>query len=479
MSSNYVIAIPPTSLVKRIVIPAGLKMPITAILWGAGGGGGGADAQYLGGAGAGGQGYKVTFNAEAGDVIDVAVGNAGSAGTSSRSSAAGGAGGTAYVDSGSNRYKGGAGGTAGSGGSSGGGGGGGGASTIALNGVVIAVAAGGGGGGGAGNTGLYTTGPSDFGTSSQWHAVTFPSWSSVMNQYAIWKGDDTEAGTQTFSTTFYASAAGSYSVGVLVDNSCVAKINDITLNSNIFNNNTPGKTNISLTAGVHTITVSVTNAGSSGAGNPGGFAMGITDPNGNLIWDTRRWAAGQYSYVIATAGGTLGGDAASGTSTAGSSTTGAAGTNKSGDGGGGGGGGGGKNGGTGGTTRSGDQGAYAGGTGTSWRHPSLTLTGTAYPASARTPTAVDSYTVDPTYAVGGAAGAAGKAGYAMVIAQSSALPYVKDSDEWYQVEKAYVKVGDQWRDVSNVYTKQNGQWNLLSQTSRITTSDLSAGVNFG
>lgn len=155
-SLDLISAITTSGATNRITVPAGLKMPVTAYIWGAGGGGGGKDANDVGGYGSGGAGYKVTFNVEEGDIIDIALGTAGLPGASSASSAAGGAGGSGYVDGSGNRFGGGRGGNAGSSGSSGGGGGGGGATVIAINGTVVAVAGGGAGGGGAGNRGTTT-----------------------------------------------------------------------------------------------------------------------------------------------------------------------------------------------------------------------------------------------------------------------------------------------------------------------------------
>ena len=475
--SNFVLAIPADGLVKRVVVPSGLKMPITAVLWGAGGGGGGNDGAYVGGNGAGGQAVKVTFNAAVGDVIDFGIGAGGGAGGSYSGSAAGGSPGSAYIDNSLNRYKGGKGGNAGSSGSSGGGGAGGGASVLSLNGTVIAVAGGGGGGGGSGNTGLFATGPSDYGTPSGWIAVTGAStWCAFMKTYAIWKGALEEVGTKTFTTTFYAPATGTYTSEISVDNSATVTIDGTPLNTINFTKSITTKG--SLNIGVHTIAVSVKNDSGSSY-NPAGIAMTIKDSNGNIVWDTRSWAAGTYSYSYSLPGGKLGGDDAVATSTPGSSVTGAAGTNKSGDGGGGGGGGGGKNGGTGGGTRSGDQGGYPGGTGASWRHPTLTLSGETFAGTGTQPPTVDVYTVTPSHGVGGTARNNGRDGYAILLVESTPLPYLKDNGSWTPVTAAYVKVSDQWRDVTKVYVKVNGAWKDLGQSSSVTIASLSNGVNYG
>ena len=54
-------------------MPVGYKGNVTAYLWGGGGGGGGNDSR-AGGTGGGGGFSRITFNAQSGQVITVAVG---------------------------------------------------------------------------------------------------------------------------------------------------------------------------------------------------------------------------------------------------------------------------------------------------------------------------------------------------------------------------------------------------------------------
>lgn len=71
--------------------------PVTAYLWGGGGGGGGSDSGGAGGSGTGSGFSQVSFTLQSGDVIQVAVGQAGNPGVSRAASAAGGSAGQGLV----------------------------------------------------------------------------------------------------------------------------------------------------------------------------------------------------------------------------------------------------------------------------------------------------------------------------------------------------------------------------------------------
>ena len=131
---------------EQVTIPAGTTT-IDMYLWGGAGAGGGADAGGPGGSGTAGHyvtktSYSVTANA--GQVLELAVGGGG-AGGGSGGGAPGGTNGKGKTD-----YSGGTGGNAGPNPYSGAGGAGGGATTLFINGSAVAVAGGGGGGAGAG-----------------------------------------------------------------------------------------------------------------------------------------------------------------------------------------------------------------------------------------------------------------------------------------------------------------------------------------
>ena len=67
-----IVSLVPNGRKQIFPIPTGFNNPITAWLWGGGGGGGGNDSGK-GGNGAAGQLIKVTFNASAGDILEVSL----------------------------------------------------------------------------------------------------------------------------------------------------------------------------------------------------------------------------------------------------------------------------------------------------------------------------------------------------------------------------------------------------------------------
>ena len=125
---------------KVWTMPKGFQSNVEIHLWGAGGGLGSSQP------GGGGAYVSTTATVDAGDIVEIGVGQKGAA----ASGASAGVGGGSTIGF---KYSGGPGG-AGTGdedGENGGGGGGGGATVVLIDGNVVAVAAGGGGGGGYGD----------------------------------------------------------------------------------------------------------------------------------------------------------------------------------------------------------------------------------------------------------------------------------------------------------------------------------------
>ena len=518
--------------VARYVVPEGLKMPIVAYLWGAGGAGGGQDANDVGGYGSGGQGYKVTFNANPGDIIDISCGGPGQPGASSASSAPGGAGGTGYVDDTGNRYGGGRGGNAGSSGSSGGGGGGGGASTLTL----IST------GGGAVQKLANQTSGNLYDASNEDRLVAWVEGLDV-SPALITAGE-----RNTIKNGINYSSLNSYFTIGQIDaiknalnlqmDSIFDSINSLINNKfgvapiHVFNDNV-----IAYGSGVSFSYNGATYSRGSLRGT-GTFAVAVSSAERlsfisdlqtelgtyysnaslavkaviDLIIDTIvddvvidqftsiSSAISIYDYttesprtvsVIAVAGGGAGGGGAGnrGTTTGdsagntptivGTNTTGQNGTDKTEDGGGAGGGGGGRYGGSTLGVRSGDTGAYAGSPGGSWRDPAKTLSGQEYRAAGVTPAQIDRYSVGPTHAQGGARKTAGTSGYGILVINKYSLPFVKSNDEWFPVRHSYVKIGGDWKEVAAMYTKKNNRWHLLRQSEDVNLTLLSTGVNYG
>jgi hypothetical protein len=149
-------------------------------------------------------------------------------------------------------------------------------------------------------------------------------------------------------------------------------------------------------------------------------------------------------------------------------------------GGGGGGGGGGRFGGLGGSIFSTDNGGLAGQTGTSWRHPSLTLSGELTLGSLFKSAVKDGYGVGD-FAKGGVAGGySGTGGYALIMFDTKPYPYIKvPSVGWKPVEYAYVKVNDIWKTINAMYVHKEGKWQTVSSSPirTVAFTELASGVN--
>lgn len=109
-------------------------------------------------------------------------------------------------------------------------------------------------------------------------------WSSLMKEYAIWTGGAYDIATRIFTTEVYFPYSGTYTFTYDVDNYGTILLDNtsiITMNGfiNIVTSN------ITVSAGIHTLSLSVTNAPGSGL-NPAGIALTIEDTNNNLIWST-------------------------------------------------------------------------------------------------------------------------------------------------------------------------------------------------
>lgn len=156
---------------QRAVIPAGYLGYIVAYLWGGGGGAGGWDGSGQGGNGSGSGYAEKTIVVNPGDVITLAVGEAGDGGTSNINQGGAGMAGASYIGSGFS-YSGAYGGYISGVGNGGSAAGGGGATVLLINGVVQAVAGGGGGGAGAASlsTKAITSAPGPRGQEPSSHA---------------------------------------------------------------------------------------------------------------------------------------------------------------------------------------------------------------------------------------------------------------------------------------------------------------------
>lgn len=104
-------------------------------------------------------------------------------------------------------------------------------------------------------------------------------WGSFMNTYAVWYADG------TWRRSFYAPVTGIYFVKVGIDNRITLQIDGVTIlvKRGGFGSE-PEPIPVNLTQGYHVFTFIVENFG-----GPAGWAVTLTDPFGNLIWDTRTY----------------------------------------------------------------------------------------------------------------------------------------------------------------------------------------------
>lgn len=111
--------------------------------------------------------------------------------------------------------------------------------------------------------------------SYKWYkAATQVQWNSLLNTYGIWAGNATEVNIKTFTATFSVPTTGTYSVEYSSDDNMSWKINSGTTYISTYNVlNTAA---VSLTAGTHTITVTIQNTGGPAAAAIRIFSGGTT-----------------------------------------------------------------------------------------------------------------------------------------------------------------------------------------------------------
>jgi hypothetical protein len=314
-------------------VPAGIGNAVTVEIQGAPGAPGGNDSAPGGAEGYGGY-LKFDALLSSGQTVEAWVGTAGSPGSGYRGNAPGGAGGTNALGIGN----GGAGSNSGPAPWSGAGGGGG-AATIAVfkSGSTLlarAAAGGGGGGGGGGNGSVGLPGNTGIGNQGQLYARSDGRWAGFQNTYAVWPTTGNEVASYTIYRYFTATEAGTYYFRSSVDNSGSIYIDGDLIGGTVNFNSTPSPVARTLAVGRYLLRFDVANGG-----DVAGIAVSISNAAGQVVWDTRTYAAdppGEYY------------------------STGGAGQPKGGDGGGAGGGGGGYPGGFGGSVRGGDTGGYGG-----------------------------------------------------------------------------------------------------------------------
>jgi len=403
---------------KAFTMPKGFQANVEVHCWGAGGGDG------TGGVGGGGGYVKSLVTINPGDIVEIGVGLQGAA-ASGQSAGAGGGSSIGFS------YAGGSGGGSGDEDADmGAGGGGGGATVVEVNGIPVAVAAGGGGGGGNGDDGGAGGAGLPGGVQASatgWYPVSLSwAWNSFMNSYAIWTGGSQDVTTNVYTTIVNFPTSGTYTFNLSTDNYGSLTL-DSTLIISYSDFTTTGTTTHAVTAGNHTITLSITNQG-----GPAGIAAQILNPDSSELWDTRN--PQNFPQLNSTTQGAAGAYGSAG----------------------GGGGGGGVFGGLGGTATGDDQGGAPGGSG-GLQLGDTKLPGSGEFAGGRT----------TTYAPTAPYGNAGYGGYAILVLTRRFQLWNKVTGAWNQITNAWQKVNGQWQSISQIYIKNNGAWNPLLSTTVI------------
>lgn len=435
-----------SNTLQRLVVTSDFAGTISAELWGGGGGGGGYDSG-IGGYGSGGGYSKITFNAVAGDIIDVAVGGAGGGGASGARPAAGGSAGASYVP----------------------------APSVLFNSISPPV-----------------------GQQPAVYQVTNRSYCSFLNTYGVWGDPTGAAGNFSRTYTFNAPYSGFYQIQSSCDNYGTVSIDGtVVLNVNGYTN--VYTVDLYIVAGTHTISTVGVNTGGPGSMGTivsslqpglGASYSGAYGGAGSLAFGTSGGGGGgggatvllKNGSVIAVAGGGAGGGGAGnegardGQNAPGSAGRAAPGTNagqngqsNGTDGGGGGAGGGGYGGGNGGTIGPGyDTGALAGASGGSVGDS------TADPSNIN-PAVACPYGASGT---GGTAARPGNSGIAVFTFDVIGL-YVKSGSVWEPVQETYIKHNNVWTPVQEIWTKQNNEWKLVTATNATAPVFTTVSGNFG
>jgi hypothetical protein len=403
-----------TGSLQRIVWAQGNNVPVTAYLWGGGGGGGGNDSGP--GGNGGGAGFsQISFIANVGDTIEVAVGGSGGGGQSG-SNGAGGTAGASYT-------------------------------TENLFNTIDNIAS-----------------PPVF---KQFNSA----YCTFLNTYGVWINPSSATiFDRTYTVNF--PVTGNYQFTACADNSARFFV-DGTEFFYADNFTSPYTVGYEVTAGNHSIRILGTNTGGPGAvaltiGQGDSYSGGRGGNSGASGSSGAGGGGGGATVVIlngvpigAAAGGAGGGgggnsgvrngESAPGTGgqAAIGQNAGQNGTNKAGDGGGGGGGGGGWGGGQGGLLPGGDQGGYAGSFGLSsspFENP-----------SGRNPGGRSNQYWRNTGVGGTSGGGGGTTGYAVFEFEVPGT-FVHSGGSFQPVVQTYIKVNDAWTPVQSTYVKENGVW---------------------
>jgi len=196
---------------------------------------------------------------------------------------------------------------------------------ISIENYGVIAGGGGGGGGGGGNTYWNAGGGGGGGagiiSNNDWRNVTSTRYwgpaSSFLNTYGIWTGGAEDVGIKiiTFPLPVYFPTTGNYSIQLSSDN-----IGQVLIDGVVAAGPQSGFTSAttywrSVTAGNHTISLSIENVANNGrAGqNPAGIGIRILNTDGSEVWHSRKITSLYTDYGGAAAYGGAGGGGGTGT----------------------------------------------------------------------------------------------------------------------------------------------------------------------
>jgi len=111
-------------------------------------------------------------------------------------------------------------------------------------------------------------------------APTDPTWCAFMDSYAVWVGNPQEITTNVYSTNINFPVTGTYTFNISTDNSGSISVDGVgTFSWADFH--TVGTQTATVTAGIHLVTLSITNYG-----GPAGIAAQIIKPDASELWNT-------------------------------------------------------------------------------------------------------------------------------------------------------------------------------------------------
>ena len=136
---------------------------------------------------------------------------------------------------------------------------------------------------------LFVTSPGN----SWYKAPTDPAWGSFMQTYAIWTGTVDAVTTNVIDTVINCPTSGVYSIEYSCDNDLSWNFDNGANVTSASNFDTSTVITQTLSAGQHTLNISITNTG-----GPGGVAMRITKPDTTELWNTLAYASGSYDSAV-------------------------------------------------------------------------------------------------------------------------------------------------------------------------------------